>query len=109
MHCMNQSSTTRIVHRHHCCLTLLWQLLCKSTRCLTPPTEALVGGGAAGRGAAQLDVLQVAGVAEEVAVQRVAAVTLLVVELHLTFLTVIAFHVIVLVHGYNTNGFVRPL
>lgn len=27
----------------------------------------------------------------------------------LTHLTVIAFHVIVLVHGYNTNGFVRPL
>lgn len=45
------------------------------------------GGGGDGRGAARLDVLQVAGVAEKVAVQRVAAVTLLVVQLHLTFLS----------------------
>lgn len=46
----------------------------------------LVGGGSDGRGATRLDVLQVAGVAEKVAVQRVAAVTLLIVQLHLTFL-----------------------
>lgn len=54
-------------------------------------------------------MLQVAGVAEKVAIQRVAAVTLLVVQLHLTVLTVIAFHMIVFVHGYNSNGFIRPL
>lgn len=66
---------------------ILWQLLHKSTRCLPPPTAVLEGGGGGdGRGAARLDVLQVAGVAEKVAVQRVAAVTLLVVQLHLTFL-----------------------
>lgn len=43
-------------------------------------------GGCGGRGTARLDVLQMAGVAEEVAVQRVAAVPLLVVQLHLTVL-----------------------
>lgn len=69
----------------------------------------LEGGGGDGRGAARLDVLQVAGVAEKVAVQWVAAVTLLVVKLHLTILTVIAFHMIVFVHGYNANGLIRPL
>lgn len=69
----------------------------------------LVRGSGDGRGAAWLDVLQVAGVAEKVAVQRVAAVTLLVVQLHLTFLAMIAFHMIVFVHGYNSNGFIRAL
>lgn len=48
----------------------------------------LEGGGRGRRGAARLDVLQVAGVAEKMAVQRVAAVTLLVVQLHLTVLDV---------------------
>ena len=45
----------------------------------------LVGGGG-GRGAARLDVFQMAGVTEEDTVQRVAAVTLLVVQLLLTIL-----------------------
>lgn len=81
--CINQSSTTRIAHIHSCC-----QFPHTSTRCLPPPIAVLVGGGGGsdGRGAARLHVLQVAGVAEKVAVQRVAAVTLLVVQLHLTVL-----------------------
>ena len=82
--CINQSSTTRIAQIHSCC-----QFPHTSTGCLPPPTVVLVGGGGGGsdgRGAARLHVLQVAGVAEKVAVQRVAAVTLLVVQLHLTVL-----------------------
>lgn len=54
-----------------------------STRWLPP---LLIGGGGDGGGAA-LDVLEVAGVAEKVAVQRVAAVALLVVQLYLAFLS----------------------
>lgn len=46
----------------------------------------LIGGGCNGGGAA-LDVLEVAGVAEKVAVERIAAVTLLVVQLHVAFLS----------------------
>lgn len=64
----------------------IWQFLNKSTRCLPPPAAVLVGGGCNGRGATRLNVLQVAGVAEKVAVQRVAAMTLLIVQLHLTVL-----------------------
>lgn len=45
----------------------------------------LVGAAGAGRGAA-LDVFEVAGVAEKVAVQRIAAVTLLIVQLDPAFL-----------------------
>lgn len=43
-------------------------------------------------------MLQVAGVAQKMAIQRVAAVTLLIIELHLAVLTVIAVHMIVFVH-----------
>lgn len=64
----------------------LWQFHLESTRCLSSATAVLVGGSGDGRGAARLDVLQVAAVAEKVAVQRVATVTLLVVQLHLTVL-----------------------
>lgn len=52
-----------------------------STRGLPPLLIGGDGGGAA------LDVLDVAGVAEKVAVQRIAAVTLLVVQLYLAFLS----------------------
>lgn len=45
-----------------------------------------IGGGGDGGGAA-LDVFEVAGVAEKVAVQRIAAVTLLIVQLDLAFLS----------------------
>lgn len=78
---MNQSSTTRIVsiNTSH---VILWQFPRTSTRWLPP---LLIGGGGDGGGAA-LDVLEVAGVAEKVAVQRVAAVALLVVQLYLAFL-----------------------
>lgn len=111
MRCINQSFTTRIAHVDGIPLSVpLWQFLHKSTRGRPPPAAVSVGGGRRdGRGAAGLRALQVAGVAEEVAVQRVAAVTLLVVQLHLTALTVIAFHMVVFVHGYNSNGFIRPL
>lgn len=56
--------------------------------------QALVGGcrdGRGGGGRAGLDVLQVAGVTEEVAVQRVTAVTLLIIQLHFTILEWITF------------------
>lgn len=102
-----QSSTTRIVRNP--LLPSVWQFLHKATRCLPPSTVMLEGGGRNGRGATGLNVLQVAGVAEKVTIQRVAAVTLLVVQLHLAFLAVIAFHVIVFVHGHDSNGFIRSL
>lgn len=88
MRCINQSFTTRIAHVDGIPLSVpLWQFLHKSTRGRPPPAAVSVGGGRRdGRGAAGLRALQVAGVAEEVAVQRVAAVTLLVVQLHLTAL-----------------------
>lgn len=47
----------------------------------------LIGGGGAGGGGAALDVFEVAGVTEKVAVQRIAAVTLLIVQLYLAFLS----------------------
>ena len=85
-HRINQSSTTRIVHALLLSVTP-GQFCHLSTRCLPPPMVMLIGGSRSdGRGAARLDVLQVAGVAEKVAVQRVAAMTLLVIQLHLTFL-----------------------
>ncbi|TNN37203.1 hypothetical protein EYF80_052626 [Liparis tanakae] len=88
MRCINQSFTTRIAHVDGIPLSVpLWQFLHTSTRGRPPPAAVSVGGGRRdGRRTAGLRVLQVAGVAEEVAVQRVAAVTLLVVELHLTAL-----------------------
>lgn len=76
------------------------------------PRLRLEGGGRGGRGGggeAGLDVLQVAGVAEQVAVQGVAPVTLFVIQLQLTILTVITLHVIVLVHGHHSDSFVRAL
>lgn len=78
---MNQSSTTRIVSINSSLVTL-WQFHHTSTRWLPP---LLIGGGDGG--GAALDVLEVAGVAEKVAVQRVAAVALLVVQLYLAFLS----------------------
>lgn len=79
---MNQSSTTRIVNIDSSLVTR-WHSPNASTRGLPP---LLIGGGGDGGGAA-LDVLDVAGVAEKVAVQRIAAVTLLVVQLYLAFLS----------------------
>lgn len=79
---MNQSSTTRIVSINFSLVTL-WQFLHSSTRWRPP---LLIGGGGDGGGAA-LDVLEVAGVAQKVAVQRIAAVALLVVQLYLAFLS----------------------
>lgn len=102
MHSVDQSSTTRIVNIHSCH---------SSSHPPGVSLHLLVGGGGSGdrSGAAGLDVLQVAGVAEEVSVQRVTAVTLLVVQLHLTVLAVVTFHMVVFVHRYNSNGFIRPL
>lgn len=77
---MNQSSTTRIVCINSS-LVGLRQFLNTCTRWLPP---LLVRGDCGG---AALDVLEVAGVAEKVAVQRIAAVTLLVVQLDLAFLS----------------------
>lgn len=73
------------------------------------PQQGSEGGGRDRRGAAWLYVLQMAGVAEKVTVERVTAVTFFIIQLHLTFLTVIAFHMIVFVHGNDSNGFIRPL
>lgn len=55
-----------------------------TTRWLPP---LLIGGGSGDGGGAALDALEVTGVAEKVAVQRIAAVTLLVVQLYLAFLS----------------------
>ena len=59
--------------------------ICPPVGSLPPSTLELVGGGD-GRGAPRLDVLQVAGVTEQVAVQGVAAVTFFIVQLHFTVL-----------------------
>lgn len=68
----------------------------------------LVSGGGGGGGVG-LDVFEMAGVAQEMPVQRVAAVALLVVQLHVAVLTVVALHMIVFVHGNHTDGLVRSL
>lgn len=106
---INQSSTTRIVHFQPCCWSLFGSSPVNSPGVSLCPQQELVGGSGDGGGAARLDVLQVARVAEKVAVQRVTAVTLLVVQLHLTFLTVIAFYMVVFVHGHNSDGLIRAL
>lgn len=48
--------------------------------------ELMLVGGGGGGGGVGLDVFEVAGVAQEMPVQRVAAVALLVVQLHLAVL-----------------------
>lgn len=73
---VNQPSTTRIEEILSC--------RSPSEPAGVSPPPGLERGGRARR---RLDVLQVAGVAEQVAVQRVAAVALLVVQLHLTVLS----------------------
>lgn len=61
-------------------------------QCLWPPAggasclELMLVGSGGGGGGVGLDVFEVAGVAQEMPVQRVAAVALLVVQLHLAVL-----------------------
>jgi hypothetical protein len=50
--------------------------------------------------------LDMAGMAEQVVFQRVAAVTIFIIELQTTVLTVVALHVIVSVHGHHTDGLI---
>lgn len=51
-----------------------------------------------------LKPLDVTAVAEQVSLQRVTAVTLLVVQCQTTVLTVVALHMIISVHRHNSNS-----
>lgn len=91
IHIKPQALNPSILYNKNCkstCVQVtLWQFLLTSTRCLPSPAAGLVRGGRGdGRGTARLNMLQVAWVAEQVAVERVAPVPLLVVQLHLAVL-----------------------
>lgn len=47
-----------------------------------------------------------AGVTEQVVLQWIAAVTILIIELQTTVLTVIAFYMVVSIHGHNSDGLI---
>lgn len=53
----------------------------------------------------RLQSLDVTAMAQKVALQRITAVALLIVQLQTTVLTVIALHMVVLVHRNNPNCF----
>lgn len=57
----------------------------------------------------RLESLDVAVVAEKVAFERIAAVTFLIIQLKTTILTVVALHMVVLVHRNNPDGLFRTL
>lgn len=58
-----------------------------------------------GRGAL-LQPLDMAGVTEQVVLQRVAAVTVFIIELQTAVLAVVTLHMVVSVHGHNTDGLI---
>lgn len=58
-----------------------------------------------GRGSL-LQPLHVAGVTEQVVLQRITAVAIFIIELQTTVLTVVTLHVVVSVHGHDTDGLI---
>lgn len=58
------------------------------------------------RRGALLQPLDMAGVTEQVVLQRVAAVTVFVIELQTAVLAVVALHMVVSVHGHDADGLI---
>jgi len=58
------------------------------------------------RRGALLQSLDMAGVTEQVVLQGIAAVTVFIIELQTAVLTVVALHMVVSVHGHDTDGLI---